>query len=67
MGFLKENEMLRQRDFTQKGVATVGLYFYNDTVKPRIKEPVNFDFRLKWFLYNRYLEKKLNQAEVFLI
>ncbi len=20
------------------------------TVKPRIKEPVNFDFRLKWFL-----------------
>jgi hypothetical protein len=22
------------------------------TVKPRIKEPGNFDFRLKWFLYN---------------
>ena len=28
------------------------------TVKPRMKEPVNFDFRLKCFLYNRYLEKK---------
>ena len=29
-----------------------------NTVKPRIKEPVNFDFKLKCFLYNRYLEKK---------
>ena len=28
------------------------------TVKPRIKDPVNFDFRLKCFLYNRCLEKK---------
>ena len=28
------------------------------TVKPRIKDPVNFDFRLKRFLYNWYLEKK---------
>ena len=29
-----------------------------NTVKPHIKEPVNFDFRLKCFLCNRYLEKK---------
>ena len=29
---------------------------YNDTVKPHIKEPVNFDFRLKCFLYNMYLQ-----------
>ena len=28
------------------------------TIKLRIKQPVNFDFRLKWFLYNRYTYKK---------
>ena len=28
------------------------------TVKHRIKDPVNFDFRLKCFLYNWYLEQK---------
>ena len=32
------------------------------TVKPRIKEPVNFDFRLKCFLYNWYLEKKSGRS-----
>jgi hypothetical protein len=36
----------------------------SSTVKPRIKEPVNFDFRLKWFLYNRYFQ--INEAEVVL-
>ena len=34
------------------------------TVKLRIKEPVNFEFRLKWFLYNGYLER--NETEVLL-
>ena len=35
-----------------------------DTVNPRIKKRVSFDFGLKWFLYNGYLER--NQAEVVL-
>ena len=34
------------------------------TVKPRTKQPVNFDFRLMWFLYNWYLGR--NQAHMVL-
>ena len=34
------------------------------TVMPRIRVSVNFDFRLKWFLYYGYLER--NHLEVVL-